>query len=278
MPITSGVPTICDYLKLRESDCFLKLEKFSDQFIQQYQSIFSNYRKKWVLDSFHQWSRQWEYPYVFEQINHFMTQQNISAPAILDAGCGLTFFPCFLATHFPKAKITCSDFDHELITPFAKISEQYPAIVFSQQDMHSMSFADQSYDLIYCVSVLEHTQNYLQILQEFKRLLKPQGMLILTFDVSLNNCADIPVKEAESLLGSIYDMFMPDFRITKGSLLSQINHADILTTHYFQKENPQLLPWKYPRLSLIKSAFKRKCLPQGHIKYLTVCCQSVYKK
>jgi len=42
-----------------------------------------------------------------------------------------------------------------------------------------LPFKNNHFDYVYCKSVLEHIQNYLQIMEEFHRITKPQGVIHL---------------------------------------------------------------------------------------------------
>jgi len=48
-------------------------------------------------------------------------------------------------------------------------------------DITNLPFKNQKFDLIICSEVLEHVKNYPKAIKEFKRCLKPNGHLILSF-------------------------------------------------------------------------------------------------
>lgn len=47
-------------------------------------------------------------------------------------------------------------------------------------DAHTLPFEDNSFEVILCTEVLEHVRNPQQVINEFKRVLKPEGQVILT--------------------------------------------------------------------------------------------------
>jgi len=51
---------------------------------------------------------------------------------------------------------------------------------FCETDAHYLPFADRSFDTIVCSEVIEHVDNPEQALQEFNRVLRPKGRLVLT--------------------------------------------------------------------------------------------------
>ncbi len=53
-------------------------------------------------------------------------------------------------------------------------------------DIQDTGLPDESYDVIICNHVLEHVDDYMKALREMRRILKPDGMLICSFPVSLD--------------------------------------------------------------------------------------------
>ena len=91
---------------------------------------------------------------------------------------------------------------------------------------------------------MEHTDNYDQIISEFKRVLKPDGKLIVTFDISLDGKDDIPVDEAEALITVLGN----SFETTADDLQSVTEFAAtpyILTTDFAYTLDPKLI-WCSP--------------------------------
>ncbi len=67
----------------------------------------------------------------------------------------------------------------ERFSPFAAYN---PKSYFSiqQTDATKLPFADETFDKIICSEVLEHIENYQGVLQEIKRVLKPNGILAIS--------------------------------------------------------------------------------------------------
>jgi SAM-dependent methyltransferase len=58
-------------------------------------------------------------------------------------------------------------------------------LCFKLEDATNLSFADNTFDLVYSISVIEHIyQNYILAVQEMIRVVKPGGLLYLTFPVA----------------------------------------------------------------------------------------------
>ena len=85
----SGIPKESDYKKLIASKKYLKMDTFSLQFLEKNKPDLLSYASKWVSNPLRQWSRKWEYPYVFDRVSAVL-DKNDSA-MILDAGSGISF-------------------------------------------------------------------------------------------------------------------------------------------------------------------------------------------
>jgi len=103
------------------------------------------------------------------------------------------------------------------------------------------------FDAIYCISVLEHTSNYSEIIDEFRRILRPGGKLVITFDISLDGTRDVSVENAEGLINSLIDKFISDEGFSP-DWKSQLDLTDLFTTLVAKDMDPRLLPWKLPSL------------------------------
>ena len=265
--LMSGIPRIAAYRELLEAPLFRAMESFSDEFLRRYAFVQDHY--SWVKDPLHQWSRQWEYPFVYQAITSAI--QPGSRVRVLDAGSGITFFPYYLANTVKGSSITCCDSDASLQSLFEQVTE--PAVRFIAADLHSLPFADGEFDVVYCVSVLEHTRSYARILDEFRRVLRPGGSLILTFDIGLDGVSDIALEPMRVLLGEVEKRF----RCQGERAEVDIDHAEILTSRYARSLDAQLLPWRFPRLALLKAMLRAKRLPISLNKNLTVYC-SIFVK
>lgn len=268
--IHDGIPNISEYKDLLESEYFKKIEKYSNSFIKSVGNKIQSYNNKWVPDPLHQWSRQWEYPYIINQANK-LKAKNLKA---LDLGAGMTFLPYYLQESTSIKKVIALDYDSSLSDLYESVNKKLKKKVeFNFHDIRELNQSnDEKYDFIYSVSVLEHTDNYEEIISSCHKLLKKGGKLSITFDISLDGNDDIPLDKAKELLASIEKAFK-----TK-NLLKLINQRDKIVTSSYVARNidTKLMPWKYPIINIIKPILK-----SGHIgskyKNLTFCCVTVEK-
>ena len=246
MALSQGIPLIDDYQKLLKDNLFLDMERFSDNFLRKFTLPLKKYR--WVSDPLHQWSRQWEYPFTYSYIQEYIVNTlGKGKLTILDAGSGVTFFPYYIAsTFYDPVKVICCDSDESLGAIFQQINLETDAPVeFQLSDICQLPYENNFFDVIYCISVLEHTSNFERVVKEFKRVLKPSGLLIITFDISIDGGADIPLDKAGELIKLLESQLSsyPGLDSWKSlSILRENNPTEILTTGYIREVNKDLLP------------------------------------
>lgn len=265
MILKSGIPTVNDYLKLKEEDKKTSwFAKKSEAFVSTHSNKLQYYFKKWTKDPFFSWSRIWEYQYVFQEIKNIKKKDL----KILDAGSGVTFFSKLVSEEF-NSKVMCCDYDKNLASIYKKINTKN--VSFKYQDIRKLDFKDNSFDVIYCISVIEHTNAYEEIIKEFKRVLKKNGVLILTFDISIDGEDDISIKKSNKLLGLLDKHF---------STKSSLKFDDMVTTDFVRKINPELLPGNLNFVQKIRyylGHIIRFKLPKEKYKLTTFYCDK-YKK
>jgi len=242
------IPSTGDYQAMLHSPLFLDMESFSNSFLKNNEASLQSYFEKWVSDPLHQWSRQWEYPYVFQKIEEYVKKTKNDKPVILDAGSGVTFFPYFLLEKYSNSTVLCADLDETYTEIYNEINKgQREKVSFSVANLQDLDYGDNSIDIIYCISVLEHTKNYDAIMDEFRRVLTPGGFLIVTFDISIDGKNDISIDGAENLITLLEDKFKvlshPE------SIREAVSSKDILTTTYAYSLDPKLI-WRSPPSSL----------------------------
>lgn len=138
----------------------------------------------------HWWSRLYEYIWA----KNFVEENDVC----LDAACG-TFhhFKFYLATKCKE--VYACDLDEEVTRKYStllsvrnvfgqaaylSVNEIYDKIRFSLNDITNLSYENEKFDKVYCISVLEHLPEDLigQAFKELTRVLKQDGLLVLTFD------------------------------------------------------------------------------------------------
>ena len=181
------------------------------------------------------WSRFYEY----EWARQFCRTEDV----VLDAACGLAHpLKFYLADHCRE--VHCCDADPRILdkgeilrdiseTFGETVASQFPERYFSQIDfrqalVQALPYPDGYFDKVYCISVLEHlndelnqsellTVNALTLnmvnhreiydsLREFRRVLKDDGLIILTFDypsINLNYLINLAAQQGLTFAGPL---------------------------------------------------------------------------
>jgi SAM-dependent methyltransferase len=188
------------------------------------------------------WSRQWEYPFVLGNLPVEGARRRV-----LDAGSGFRFFAPLLAAR--GFEVDACDLDASIGPKYDDIAAQHELLIeFTEQDLSKMTYPDESFDYISCISVLEHAKSPSEIAREFKRCLKVGGTLLLTFDVSVDGDRDIPVAAARELIAQLEEEFVLDPPFARPELLEAgaLARADeLLRTAWFRRHQPDALPWHF---------------------------------
>jgi len=235
-------------LKLKEwKDTYDELEYFSNMYIDfliRYKLFPKNY--DWPIDSLHNFTRIWEYPYVYHQLSKYLPlNPSVNKRKILDIGSALTFLPFFLTSK--GYQVRASDKDPTMKQSFEMIKKNlnFPIIIenldYTICDCRKMiTEHDLCYDAILCISVLEHVEQREQAIREFYRILKPKGILILTVDIkldalsmALDSDAFFSLKEE---LCKYFNFLEPDRQIHPLDILKKSNHPKHLTARAYDIE------------------------------------------
>lgn len=105
--------------------------------------------------------------------------------AILDAGCGDGCGLNWFKKHYYNNVFGC-DLSYEK-TLRAKASEFSVCVT----DLHNLPFISNKFDVVYASHVIEHTHDPIKATQEFYRILKPDGYLVIVVpfpDLGPNEC------------------------------------------------------------------------------------------
>jgi SAM-dependent methyltransferase len=203
---------------------FKLLEREQGTFLSK-ESLFRSREYVWPRDSLHWWSRVWEYPYVYYHLKKvYVDRQRLGSIRVVDLGSGVTFFPFSVARM--GCHVTCVDNDPVCGADMNKaiaLMPHSPGIVdFCLAHGGDVPFEDATIDMIYCISVLEHVPSVDEIVNEMARVLKPGGILILTFDIALRGIGGICRKEYECIPRTLtrhFEFCVPVVRRHPGNML-----------------------------------------------------------
>lgn len=212
---------------------------------------------KWPKNALHNWSRAWEYPFIYRKIKEYGKSINI-----MDFGCGVTFFPHSLTKL--GHDVTCVDNDPVCRRDTKRAGEFYSENKKSTggiivPDLGIEDYSHGEFDLVYSISVLEHIENPEVYVDLFFNMLKPGGRLLLTMDIDLRGDSQISALKLNLLKENIYEKFrlFGDFEFSHPkSYLTTTNSIYPYDESYF-REAKRLLKrvvtrqpiWPYPMVS-----------------------------
>ncbi|SHE28619.1 class I SAM-dependent methyltransferase [Desulforamulus putei] len=174
------------------------------------------------------WSRYYEYAWASKFTG--------AGDVVLDAGCGICHPFKFYLSDVCKEVHAC-DLDKRILSTEEIVNDilndcgnkvSIPALLeycqkihFKQCNLTSLPYDDKKFDKIFCISVLEHMnlQDIKMSLQEFKRTLKENGFIVLTFDypnISLEQFMDTVNEIGLNFAGRV------SFNIPKAAVTSNL--------------------------------------------------------
>jgi SAM-dependent methyltransferase len=237
------------YRALPELSVGRRVERFSDRFRADNRRALRYYRRTWVDDPLHQWSRRWEYPFVVSRLE----QRSGHRGRALDAGSGLTFLPFQAAADGLVGTVDCVDVDRSLADGYRAIGCRYGVVRYQVCDLRHLPHRDGAFDVAWCVSVLEHVADPEAALEELLRVVRPGGTILLTFDISLD--AD---RDPLALLRACSEIGRRGHAVTGSSAIDLPFPDDLVTTRSVGLERSSL-PWKLPA-----PAYQLSCWLSGH--------------
>jgi len=196
------------------------------------------------------WSRQYEYPWAFK----FVKENQIVA----DLGCGYTYRPFKNMLAIKCEKVYAVDSRQEALS--LVIPEKNIELVLWDFTKPPPKKIPKHVDRIFCLSVLEEGVDIEKALVQFKKLIKPDGLIILTFDVIADPSKPVgkyqgvnmerffrAVEKAELQIVGGLDFSLenrlvhPDWNLSPFHCV--LAHRDIPIKVKHQQKTPQILEW-----------------------------------
>ncbi len=126
---------------------------------------------------------------------------------MLDAGCGIGHWGRVLSPHLHQQ---CRVVGVDLEEAWIEQSKAHAAsrglqerFHYQKGDVTSLDFPDNTFDIVTCQTVLIHVADPIKVIKEFKRVLKPNGLLAV---VEPNNVAATMVRSSICFLENIDDI------------------------------------------------------------------------
>jgi polysaccharide pyruvyl transferase WcaK-like protein len=160
----------------------VRLAKTSEIELPQYKNFMNTMNSladQWKLRQFTNWSKVWEYPWLwFSRLSSI----DWTNARLLDIGSEISSMPWFLASL--GATVSLIETDGQWIPIWENIrSEAGLSVDWNIVAGENLPFADESFDVVTSFSVIEHQQNKELAIAEISRVLKPGGLFALSFDI-----------------------------------------------------------------------------------------------
>jgi len=202
----SGLASKSDIKTAEWQNVFKKLEEDQEIFLS-YENSFRSKEYKWPRDPLHTWSRQWEYPYIYYHLLAGIAFGGIKT--IVDIGSGVTFFPFSIADI--GCDVICTDIDpicgkDILRVPMCK-QPTTGNVSFRLADKNTLPFSNGEVDAVYCISVLEHIDSSEDMVLEVARILKSNGLFLLTIDIDMHGDREMGIESYQRLMTALRKSF-----------------------------------------------------------------------
>jgi 2-polyprenyl-6-hydroxyphenyl methylase / 3-demethylubiquinone-9 3-methyltransferase len=98
---------------------------------------------------------------------------------VLDCGCGRGFYLKVVSVAFPDLKLYGTDLNNNYLTTAQKTIANKD-VKLSVGNAEDLSFNENYFDAVIASEILEHVENDGKVLEEIKRILKPNGIAMIT--------------------------------------------------------------------------------------------------
>ena len=168
----------------------------------------------WPRDPLHNWIRVWEYPFAYYHLeSHCCSLSGQPLPRVVDLGSGATFFPFAVARS--GRRVIAVDGDPRVTSSVNRAINRVSAgdgtVTSLLCDARSVDLETESVDCVYCISVLEHVPDFERVISEIARILRPNGLFVLTFDVDLRGNWELGPPAYERLMSALHASFFPAY-------------------------------------------------------------------
>ncbi len=104
------------------------------------------------------------------------TRKNFEGNLVLDFGCGEGYGSAILSERFPRVIAV----DKDIVVFTTSEGEFHNSSTIKLCSNEDLPFKDRTFDIICCFQTLEHIEKYEMLLEEFKRVLKKSGVLLIS--------------------------------------------------------------------------------------------------
>ncbi len=165
-------------------------------------------------------------------INYF---KDIEIRNVLDVGTGTGAFIHVLRKIFPKARITGVDPNQKSL---ATARKYHPDVTFLGMEAEKLNFNDNTFDAVSISMALHHLPKVKKGLKEIKRVVKPDGYIIISENISDNLNPAQEVHKMYHHFRSRIDRLTGTFHrktFTKDAILQMLKVAELPVQFFFEQ-------------------------------------------
>jgi SAM-dependent methyltransferase len=108
---------------------------------------------------------------------YWWAAQWVAGKRVLDAGCGIGYGMAMLAAESPASLVGVDIADEALARARDELGEDVELV---RADVRDLPFDSQTVDVVVCFEVIEHVDRQADALSELKRVLRPDGTLLIS--------------------------------------------------------------------------------------------------
>jgi SAM-dependent methyltransferase len=191
---------------------------------------------------------------------------------VLVAGQGCGLLPFLVAARLPGAQVAATDDDARAAKVFPRL--RHPArarVEFHPAPLRELPFEAGAFDAACCLATLQHTSQHTKALDELRRVLRPGGALIVSFDLSLDCHSDLAPEAARRLLQLVEARFEPLRSLPPERFDVDLFTPDILTTDHVRRVAPDLLPWRVTPARALRALLRLHKPSRPHFRSTVFC-------
>jgi len=155
------------------------------------------------------WARQWEYPWVLKN-TPFIRQSEVA-----DVGGARCHFPCIVSRRVKRVTVIDKN-NKSLVEPCGDYE-----IGFIKQRIDKLFKIKRQFDIVLCISVLEHIKHWEKAVENMIGLIKKGGTLVMTIDLFLDNRLSFRKKNIPLLLRVLSELDLGKIDLSEDNLYSK---------------------------------------------------------
>ncbi len=149
---------------------------------------------------------------------------------IVDIGCGIAETTAQLQTRYPQADVIAIDIAEPMLQHAKQHSLQKP-LTYLCADTMSLPLKDQSVDLLFANFLLPWCEDILSVLQEWHRVLRPEGLLMFSM-LGPDTLQEWREVFSEQIIPRVIDMHDVGDLLMREGFADPVLEVDYYTTTY----------------------------------------------